>query len=144
MNPTEIFAQDLYKSHNVLAKECKLSPTAEEIEMFAAYSNLLGASINKTIKDYTFVVPTDYKEFIRIGKTFMNCLPTCGKAFYSGMCDIVFIYKDGEDTPKYALELDAYRDVVQAKTIRDLDITDEEVLKAIDAYVTVLQKEMNE
>jgi hypothetical protein len=50
---------------------------------------------------------------------------------------------DGEDTPKYALEINAYGDVVQAKTIRDLDISDEDVLKAIAEYVKELKKEIN-
>jgi hypothetical protein len=94
-----------------------------------------------SVGTYNFVVPTDYTEFVRIGKTFMNCLPTCGKAFYNGMCDIVFIYDGAEKTPKYAIELDCHAQVVQAKTIRDMDISDEDVLIAIDKYVNKLAKE---
>ena len=141
MDPVEIFPQDLYKSHNVLAIEAKINLDEQEQAKFNEYGLMLAARYNMSIGDYNFVVPTDYPEFVRIGKTFMNCLPTCGKAFYNGMCDIVFIYDGAEQTPKYAIELDCHAQVVQAKTIRDMDISDENVLLAIDKYVNKLAKE---
>ena len=140
MDPVELFPQDLYKSHNVLSIEAKIDLNEQEIAKFNEYGTMLSGKYNMTVGNYNFVVPTDYAEFVRIGKTFMNCLPTCGKAFYSGMCDIVFIYHGTEETPKYAIELDCHANVVQAKTTRDMDISDEIVLTAIDKYVTKLTK----
>ncbi len=140
MDPVELFPQDLYKSHNVLAIEAKINLDENEIAKFNEYGTMLSHRYNMSVDQYNFVVPTDYTEFVRIGKTFMNCLPTCGKAFYSGLCDIVFIYDGDEKTPKYAIELDAHAQVVQAKTLRDMDISDEGVLTVIDKYVTKLAK----
>lgn len=140
MDPLELFPQDLYKSHNVLAIEAKIELNEQEIAKFNEYGTMLSHRYNMSVDQYNFVVPTDYTEFVRIGKTFMNCLPTCGKAFYSGLCDIVFIYDGNEQTPKYAIELDAHAQVVQAKTLRDMDISDEGVLTVIDKYVTKLAK----
>ena len=140
MDPIELFPQDLYKSHNVLAIEAKINLDENEIAKFNEYGTMLSHRYNMSVDRYNFVVPTDYTEFVRIGKTFMNCLPTCGKAFYSGLCDIVFIYDGDEKTPKYAIELDAHAQVVQAKTLRDMDISDEGVLTVIDKYVTKLAK----
>ena len=140
MNPMELFPQDLYKSHNVLAIEAKIQISPEDAEKFSNYGNSLAAFYNMEIKDYRFEVPTNYEKFVEIGKTFMNCLPTCGKAFYSGLCDIVFIYGKGDEIPKYAIELNSRAQVMQAKTTRDLDIEDESVLKAIESYVDEIAK----
>jgi hypothetical protein len=139
MKPVELFPQDLYKSHNILALESKIVITDDEAEKFNEYGTMLASKYNMNVDDYRFEVPTDYRKFVDIGKTFMNCLPTCGPAFYNGRCDIVFIYGKNDEVPKYAIELDAYADVVQAKTTRDMDISDVEVLKAIDKYVGKLQ-----
>ena len=141
-NPVELFPQDLNTSHNVRVVENDIQPTEEEIAKFYEYGSFLSTSHNKVVGDYVFEVPTDYKEFINIGQEFMNCLPRCGKLFYSGKKDIVFVKKRDDDTFKYALELDAYGEVKQAKTYRDLDINDIEVLTAIDRYSTLLQKEL--
>lgn len=137
MNPTNLFPQDLYKSHNALAKECKIKITPEEAEKFKEYGEALAERYNMTVGDYSFVVPTDYSKFVEIGKTFMNCLPTCGTAFYNGYCDIVFIYGKDESIPKYVLELKDTM-VVQAKTVHDLDITEEVIINTIDKYVAKL------
>ena len=140
MNPTELFPQDLYKSHNVLAIEAKINISEEDAKKFRNYGTSLASFYNMEVKNYRFEVPTDYAKFVEIGKTFMNCLPTCGKAFYSGLCDIVFIYGNGDEIPKYAIELNSRAQVMQAKTTRDLDIEDESVLQAIESYVDEIAK----
>lgn len=139
MNPVEAYPQDLYKSHNILALESKIVVTDDEAEKFEEYGTMLASRYNMSVDDYRFEVPTDYRKFVEIGKTFMNCLPTCGKAFYNGKCDIVFIYGAHDEIPKYAIELDKYADVVQAKTTRDMDISDADVIEAIEKYVRKLQ-----
>ena len=139
MNPVDPFPQDLYKSHNILALESKIVITDEEASKFNEYGTMLATRYNMDIGKFRFEVPTDYRKFVDIGKTFMNCLPTCGKAFYNGKCDIVFIYGENDVIPKYAIELDKYADVIQAKTTRDMDISDETVLEAIEKYVRKLQ-----
>lgn len=139
MNPTNLFPQDLYKSHNALSIECKIKISAEDAAKFEEYGTTLAARYNMQIGDYSFVVPTDYSKFVEIGKTFMNCLPTCGPAFMNGYCDIVFIYGKDEKIPKYVLELKDTT-IVQAKTVHDLDITDEAIIETIDKYVTKLSE----
>ena len=137
MKPTNLFPQDLYKSHNALSQECKITISDDDATRFAEYGAMLSARYNMQVGEYSFVVPTDYEKFVEIGKTFMNCLPTCGPAFMNGYCDIVFIYGKDEKIPKYVLEL---RDttIIQAKTIHDLDITDEVIIDTIDKYVNKL------
>lgn len=141
LGPTDLFPQHLQKSHNVLAIESKIVFSNEEKQKFAEYGIQLAKELDRDVDGFVFSVPTDYDEFVRIGKTFQNCLPSCGDSFYRGMCDIVFIYRAREDTPKYAIELNKQRLLVQAKTTRDLDITDADVLKAIEKYERMIQKE---
>jgi hypothetical protein len=139
MNPTNLFPQDLYKSHNALVAECKITISDEDALKFEEYGNRLASRYNMQVENYSFVVPTNYKDFVEVGKTFMNCLPTCGPAFMNGYCDIVFIYGKDEKLPKYVLELKD-TSIIQAKTIHDLDITDESIIKTIDKYIAKLSE----
>lgn len=144
LGAVDLFPQQLYKSHNVLSLETNIKFTEEEKVRFAEYGTMLGKELNRKINIFTFTVPNNYDEFIRIGKTFQNCLPTCGDSFYRGLCDIVFICKEEEETPKYAIELNKEGLLVQAKTTRDLDISDEPVLKAIEIFEKQVVKERKE
>ena len=144
LGAVDLFPQQLYKSHNVLSLEADIKFTEKEKIRFAEYGTLLGKELDRTVNDFMFTVPKDYDEFVRIGKTFQNCLPTCGDSFYRGLCDIVFIYKEGEEIPKYAIELNKDGLLVQAKTTRDLDISDEAVLKAIEIFERQVAKERKE
>ena len=139
MKPVELYPQDLYKSHNVVAIESKIEITEEAAIRFKEYGESLASAYDRKIDNFIFKVPTNYKEFVETGKEFMNCLPTCGEAFMNGLCDIVFIYRNGEKIPKYAIELDKQLQVVQAKTIRDLDIEENDVLEAISSFVKEIE-----
>lgn len=134
LEPGDLFPQHLYKSHNILSLEIKNSFSQEEKERFHEYGIQLAQKFNRTIDGFRFEVPTDYDEFFRIGKTFQNCLPSCGTSFYRGLCDIVFILRDGEDTPKYAIELNKDGLLMQAKTTKDMDISEQDVLTAIEKF----------
>ena len=144
LGATDLFPQHLYKSHNILSIEAHVEFTDEEKLRFEKYGIALGKELNRDINEFSFVVPSNYDEFVRIGKTFQNCLPTCGESFYRGLCDIVFIYSAEEDTPKYAIELNKEGLLVQAKTTRDLDISDEDVLMAIETFEKQIVKERKE
>lgn len=134
MDPVDLFPQDLFKSHNVLAKTKKDVLSDAEKEMFHSYGNELSKKLNQEIGSFRFMVPTDYESYSIIAESFHNCLPVCAKAFYMGLCDIVFVYRQGETVPKYALEISKRNTIVQAKTTRDLDISEEDILLALDKY----------
>lgn len=135
----ELFPQDLYKSHNITTIEAKVDPSETTIRKFNQHGTLLGQRFNKTIGKYRFFVPNDCKEFLRIAKEFHNCLPTSIDDFINGRQNIQFIEVAGETSIRYVVEVNNRGELIQAKTIRDIDISDEDVLDAIDLYI----KELN-
>jgi hypothetical protein len=141
MAPENPFPQDLLRAHNVAAHEANLAEwSADEKERFAHYGEMLGKKYDMAIDKYYFEVPKNYDEFIKVSKTFMNCLPHCANAFVNGLCNILFIYEDRTKFPRYAIEIGRNNDLIQAKTIHDLDISDVPVLEALDKYLDKIRE----
>ena len=134
-NPSEKFPQNLYRAHNVAMLEIDTKVKDGDNEKFAEYGRVLSQSHNWEFERYRFEVPTNYQRFLAIGKEFKNCLPLCGEAFFSGLCDIVFVYAEEEkDFPIIALETNPHGFVIQAKKKHDMDIDNEDELNAIKKY----------
>lgn len=133
-NPSDPFPQNLYRTHNVTMLEIDAKVCKGDAEKFAEYGRVLSQSHNCEINGYRFEVPTDYQRFLEIGKEFKNCLPLCGSAFLSGLCDIVFGWKDNDLFPTFALETNPQGFVVQAKKKHDIDVSEENDWKVIEKY----------
>ena len=146
-SPKEKFPSNLVKAHNAAMLEIEISPTEEDIQKFKAYGENLSKTHNheykKDDKVFHFKVPTNYEEFLEIGRMFQNCLPLCGSSFFSGLCDIVFVYENDDTIPKYALETDKMGFVSQAKQKHDLDIEEEFAMQAVIHYERWLIKNLN-
>lgn len=142
--PEVQFPQNLVKAHNIAMLEAKAEINEKDEKKFSAYGEKLAITHNYKKGSYRFEVPVDYKRFIEVGKTFLNCIPLCGVPFYSGLCDIVFLYENDNPVPKYALETDKLGFVIQAKQRHDFDVDDEIVMNAILEYEKWLVKSLQD